>query len=301
MKAIFKPLVLVTLLMGLFLNIVGHRAGVLAQEATCPEGNGWVKIDSNDLSSYPVAGATEYCFKAGSSTSVGCNGGLFNSWPQPEGTCGLSHWSYLGGAIASPSPEPSVSPSPSVDPSPSVSPSPSVIMSPGPSPSASPDPSPGIGGPEPRNGTSLSNDHLQCTETQFDAVFDVFDHGNPVNDLKVTFTFNGSTKEVKTNVDGRAKVQFPIEAGTVMAKADGYSSQSMTITEPVGCPDVHLDPNKQTGQVLGTSTGGRGQVLGASTMADTGNSSTYLALILISLGVVITSVAGYGIYQENSY
>ena len=27
-------------------------------------------------------------------SSQGCNGGIFDSWPQPEGTCGLSHWSY---------------------------------------------------------------------------------------------------------------------------------------------------------------------------------------------------------------
>ena len=63
-------------------------------QETCPQTGGWVKIDSDDLSLYPVDGAIEYCFKAGSDNSQGCIGGLFSSWPQPEGTCALSHWSY---------------------------------------------------------------------------------------------------------------------------------------------------------------------------------------------------------------
>lgn len=69
-------------------------AFAIGQE-TCPQDGGWTKIDSSDLSLYPVPGATEYCFKAGSGNSEGCTGGLFDSWPQPEGTCGLSHWSYF--------------------------------------------------------------------------------------------------------------------------------------------------------------------------------------------------------------
>ena len=64
-------------------------------QETCPEGDGWVKVNSDDLSLYPVEGATEYCFKAGSDNSQGCDGGLFSSWPQSEGTCGLRHWSYF--------------------------------------------------------------------------------------------------------------------------------------------------------------------------------------------------------------
>lgn len=111
---------------------------VRAAQETCPETNGWTKIDSNDLSSYPVSGATAYCFKAGADNAQGCTGGLFNAIPsggfvQPY--CGLSHWSYYLGSV---SPSPSVSTSPS----PSVSPSPEPSLEPSPSPSASPDPSP---------------------------------------------------------------------------------------------------------------------------------------------------------------
>lgn len=78
---------------------------VSAKQETCPNTeDGWTKIDSNDLSLYPVDGATEYCFKAGSDNSNGCTGGLFSSWPQ-EGACGLSHWSFY-----IPEPSPSVFP-----------------------------------------------------------------------------------------------------------------------------------------------------------------------------------------------
>lgn len=87
----------------LILAFVVVPSFVLAGEEVCPDGGGWIKIDSSDLSLYPVDGAVEYCFKAGSSQSQGCEGGIFDSWPQPEGTCGLSHWSYrLGDPTATP-------------------------------------------------------------------------------------------------------------------------------------------------------------------------------------------------------
>ena len=68
---------------------------------TCPKSNPWVKIDSDDLSSYPVDGAVEYCFKFGSPNSQGCTGGLSDTWPPPgiEKPCGLSHWSYRLGEV----------------------------------------------------------------------------------------------------------------------------------------------------------------------------------------------------------
>jgi hypothetical protein len=83
--------VIVTVLFGGF-----GVSRVLATDA-CPNGNGWVKVDSNDLSSYPVEGATEYCFKYGSANSQGCTGGTSSSWPPPgvSNPCGLSHWSYF--------------------------------------------------------------------------------------------------------------------------------------------------------------------------------------------------------------
>ena len=72
---------------------------------TCPDSNGWVKINSNDMSLYPVDGAVEYCFKAGSDQSQGCVGGIFSEWPLPDDACGLSHWAYKLG-----DPEPTQTP-----------------------------------------------------------------------------------------------------------------------------------------------------------------------------------------------
>ena len=65
--------------------ILAIVSGVMVAQAepVCSDGGGWTKIDSNDLSLYPVDGAVEYCFKAGSSNSKGCVGGIFNEWP-PE-------------------------------------------------------------------------------------------------------------------------------------------------------------------------------------------------------------------------
>ena len=87
--------VLVMVLAIPFVVLAAPAVVPLQGEATCPDGDGWTKIDSDDLSLYPVDGAADYCFKAGSSNSQGCTGGIFDSWPQPEGTCGLSHWSYF--------------------------------------------------------------------------------------------------------------------------------------------------------------------------------------------------------------
>lgn len=55
---------------------------------TCPDGGGWTKIDSGDLSLYPVDGATEYCFKAGTETYSTIE--AFRRSGKD-----LSHWSYF--------------------------------------------------------------------------------------------------------------------------------------------------------------------------------------------------------------
>lgn len=107
-----------------------------AAQETCPDGDGWTKVDSEELSQYPVIGATQYCFKAGSDNSQGCEGGLFQSWPQGEGVCGLSHWSYYIPATPTPTntPVPSVtvtsSPTPTVTLTPTVTNTPTVTLTP---------------------------------------------------------------------------------------------------------------------------------------------------------------------------
>lgn len=138
--------VIIAILLALMFLLLAIGSNVIAKQATCEQDNGWTKIDSDDLSQYPVASASAYCFKAGSDNSKGCDGGLFDSWPQPDGTCGLSHWSYYVAPDVSPtpsiSPSPtasqSASPTPSVEPSPSPSPTPTPSVDPSPTPSPTP-------------------------------------------------------------------------------------------------------------------------------------------------------------------
>lgn len=101
------------LALGLLLSFIWLSTVWGSQQDTCEHTNGWTKIDSDDLSTYPVPGATAYCFKAGSDNSQGCTGGLFTTWPQPEGTCGLSHWSWYGGTLI---PTPTVTQEPTATP-----------------------------------------------------------------------------------------------------------------------------------------------------------------------------------------
>lgn len=70
----------------------------LTTQGNCKDSDGWVKIDSGDLSSYPVTNASKYCFKASQYTTSEIPDGGFGQ----EGACtecniqncGLSHWSY---------------------------------------------------------------------------------------------------------------------------------------------------------------------------------------------------------------
>lgn len=74
-------------------------AGPVLANGVCADGNGWTKIDSDDLSLHPVEGATEYCFKAGSWEPVSSipEGGFGQEGSCNEGIqfCELSHWAYF--------------------------------------------------------------------------------------------------------------------------------------------------------------------------------------------------------------
>lgn len=106
---------------------------------TCPQDGGWTKIDSDDLSTYPVDGATSYCFKYGSSNSRGCEGGLSDVWPPntDEKYCGLSHWSYYISEVT-PTPTPTPEVTPTETPTPTVDPSPTPTEKPEYEPSVTP-------------------------------------------------------------------------------------------------------------------------------------------------------------------
>lgn len=186
------------------------------------------------------------------------------------------------------SPMPEVSPSPEVSPTPQISPLPEVSPTPqvSPSPVASPTPS---GTPQPGHNTSLANDNLQCGNKTFDAVMDVKDNDQAIKDVLVKFTYNGETKEARTNENGRAKVTFePKVEGTVTATADGYPSQSMYIKLPADCSVVVLDPNRK-----------HGQVLGATTLADTGTAVDQLLVTTIMAGVFMIAGGFYGLTKRQ--
>ncbi len=85
---------------------------------TCPDGGGWTKIDSGDLSAYPVSGATEYCFKAGTEVYDDRE-----SWKSSGKD--LSHWSYfIPQRTATPVPTPVPTATPTLTPEPTDTPAP---------------------------------------------------------------------------------------------------------------------------------------------------------------------------------
>ena len=223
-----------------------------------------------------------------------------HSWgdiiPPIEGVHGGKNWSTEGQAFwnnscnkpsASPSPSPSPSPSEEPSPSPSVSPSPVIESSPTPTPTPTPTPAAG-------RQSALGVDVACGYGSDFLAVMDLTDNGNPVQGIEVTFNYNPELKAT-TNSDGRARVHFPrLSEGSVTAQASGFPSQSAYVDFPDDCP------KPVGGVVLGTSTQiavvdsipkseQAGKVLGASTLANTGSADVQIAMLALSVGMA-TSV-----------
>ena len=125
----------------LWLNQSVFNHSVQAQQETCPEGNGWTKINSGDLSLFPVDGATQYCFKAGQFiVNEIPSGGFGQSGPcnqQAVQQCDLSHWSYFI-PTTTPTPTPTATPTPT----PTATPTPTPTTTPTSSPTATPTPTP---------------------------------------------------------------------------------------------------------------------------------------------------------------
>ncbi|HEX7017984.1 MAG TPA: hypothetical protein VF209_03700 [Patescibacteria group bacterium] len=136
--------------------------------------------------------------------------------------------------------------------------------------------------PTVRHGVSLHNGDIVCNQNEVRVVFDVYNYGSPVNNLLVRFTFNGQTREARTNNDGRAQVTFPMGSGVIVAEAEGYGTYTHQLTPDDKCPTVYLDPD-------------RGQVLGATTLADTGSSTIVLAQVLITGGALLTAAGAHGL------
>ena len=134
--------IVVGILIVVALIILAISLTTVGATETCPQDNGWTKIDSDDLSSYPVEGATQYCFKYGSPKSQGCEGGISDVWPPEteEKYCGLSHWSYFIGEEPTPTPQDRVTPTPTASPSATPTPTEKPVLSPTPTPTLTPAP-----------------------------------------------------------------------------------------------------------------------------------------------------------------
>jgi len=172
------------------------------------------------------------------------------------------------------------------EPEPSTTPEPTVTPAPQPTPTPSPTPDDGKSGER----SSLAHDNLQCPNSEFEAVMDVKRDGNGVKDVKVVFNFNGVRKEATTNDGGRAKVSFVIGNGTLTAEPEGFPSQALNIQAPECGAGIGGD----------TSEPGRGgQVLGATTLAETGNQSLYTAILMMVGGLALSAASYYGYNYIN--
>lgn len=102
---------IIVLFVAAFFAVTGATSIDDPRPKTCPDGGEWVKVNSGDLSQYPVEGAVEYCFKAGSWDTIDYipEGGFGQEGSCSEGIqyCGLSHWAYrLDDATPTPSDTP---------------------------------------------------------------------------------------------------------------------------------------------------------------------------------------------------
>ncbi len=228
----------------------------------------------------------------------------------------------------SPSPtiEPSVSPTPTptVEPSPtpSVAPTPTPSVEPSPTPTDEPedDREEESDTDDDNHDTEEDNDDNENSKTaslsyesscdnEFDVSIEVYEDGEPVSNKVVTFIYT-TAKTAKTNNDGKAQVTFPkVDDRVITAQVDGYPDQSLFATMPRDC-DSNSSSNENSGSnsssndssdnklnsssnqiasvKAGQQIGGRGQVLGISTLADTGSTQEIIVdslLLLLSLGL----------------
>ena len=156
-----------------------------------------------------------------------------------------------------------------------------------PDPTPTPTPTPN---PEDGKRTGLGIDKLEvCELEEFEVVMDIKENGQGKKDVEVTFTYNGATKKAMTNEGGRARTSFARNgAGSVHASAEGWDSQSQYVEMPV-CEPVALDPDRAIGG---------GQVLGVSTLADTGAGVGILGGFMTMVGGILTT-AGVALAKKK--
>ena len=110
------------------------------------------------------------------------------------------------------------------------------------------------------------------------------DDGEGVENVRVTFTYNGLDRGAETASDGYAIAYYNWDGeNKLKARADGFKDQELTVDLP-DCPAIG-------GTVLGastTTTVSSGQVLG---FADTGVFADFSAMISGVLGLVAVARA----------
>lgn len=180
-----------------------------------------------------------------------------------------------------PTPTPTETPCPSPTPDVTPEPTPEVTPEPTPEPEEPEEPEEEWVNP---NSSSLANDNLNCDNDMFDAVVDLKTNDQPAKDIVVKFDFNGELKEARTNEFGRARVQFPIEEGAVYIEAEDFPDQSQVITPP--------DCGEDNGI-------GGGDVLGATTLAETGDQTLYQTLALMMVGLSVSLLSAYAYTQAQ--
>jgi len=161
-------------------------------------------------------------------------------------------------------------------------------------PTPSPSPSPTVG-----KQSKLAYD-IFCDNNNFTAIMDLTENSSALTGLDVTFKYNGVEKKDDTDSKGRAVVYFEKSGDhTMTAIANGFGEQSIDVKMPTNCESK--ENNKSSGTVLGTTTSVQprtGQVLGASTLAATGNTANYISYLIISLGLSISALSVYQ-YVKN--
>lgn len=181
-------------------------------------------------------------------------------------------------------PTPTLTPTDVPEPTPTDVPEPTPTEDPGQDPTPTPT-------EEPKSGkAAVLGYDISCNKGDFVATFDLKENGIASNNVVVSFTYNGLTKQDTTNQDGRARVTFP-QQGSYDLKAtpeNGYPAQTMKVNMPENCAAGEPTATPGVGGlVLGVSTESTGQVLGVSTMANTGMAEDLMALSSIASGILL--------------
>lgn len=142
--------------------------------------------------------------------------------------------------------------------------------------------------PTPVNNTknSFSTIDPSCDSNAVTAIEKITKNGQNKANVRVVFKYNGVEKIAFTDTNGEAKVSFDYTGDNfVDVMPDGFASDAHYVTKETNCSETP----SENGQVLGTST--EGQVLGATTYAETGIAEDVMMSIL--------GLAGAGMFSTG--